>query len=132
MALARGLMLCSVLLVSAAVATAQRRLGAPAIVAENDEGVQRALQFAINEYNRASNDKYSSRLAEVITVQKQLVSGIKYILDVKIGRTTCPKSTMDVEGCAFLETAEKATCHFEVHSIPWLNQIHLLQNNCQQ
>ncbi|KAJ6661387.1 hypothetical protein lerEdw1_015015 [Lerista edwardsae] len=71
MALVRELIICSVLLASAALATNQRRVGAPAVVSENDEGVQRALQFAMNEYNKASNDKYSSRVSEVITAQKQ-------------------------------------------------------------
>lgn len=74
MVLVRELIICSALLVSAALTSSQRLLGAPAVVSENDDGVQRALQFAMNEYNKASNDRYSSRVSEVITAQKQVSS----------------------------------------------------------
>nr|CAA44279.1 cystatin [synthetic construct] len=111
-----------------------RLLGAPVPVDENDEGLQRALQFAIAEYNRASNDKYSSRVVRVISAKRNLVSGIKYILQVEIGRTTCPKSSGDLQSCEFHDEPELAkytTCTFVVYSIPWLNQIKLLESKCQ-
>lgn len=111
-----------------------RLLGAPVPVDENDEGLQRALQFAMAEYNRASNDKYSSRVVRVISAKRQLVSGIKYILQVEIGRTTCPKSSGDLQSCEFHDEPEMAkytTCTFVVYSIPWLNQIKLLESKCQ-
>lgn len=68
------------LLLLAAVAAAGTREGGrrPRLLGgledanENDEGVQRALQFAMSEYNKASNDKYSSRVARVVRAQKQV------------------------------------------------------------
>ncbi|NXJ04815.1 CYT protein, partial [Odontophorus gujanensis] len=134
---------CLVVLLAAALMLAgavlgsgerSRLLGAPVPVSENDEGVQRALQFAMAEYNRASNDKYSSRLVRVISVKRQLVSGIKYVLEVEIGRTTCPKSSADLQNCEFHEEPEMAkhtTCTFVVYNVPWLNEIKLLKSNCQ-
>lgn len=38
----------------------------------------------------------------------QLVSGIKYILEVEIGRTTCPKSSADLQSCEFHDEPEMA------------------------
>ncbi|XP_015712526.1 cystatin [Coturnix japonica] len=111
-----------------------RLLGAPVPVRENDEGLQRALQFAMAEYNKASNDKYSSRVVRIISAKQQLVSGIKYIMEVEIGRTTCPKSSADLQSCEFHDEPEMAkytTCNFVVYSIPWLNQIKLLKSSCQ-
>lgn len=53
----------------------QRLLGAPVDVAENDEGLQRALQFAMAQYNRANNDMYSSRVVRIISAQRQVGAG---------------------------------------------------------
>ncbi|XP_046769287.1 cystatin isoform X2 [Gallus gallus] len=66
--------------------------------------------------------------------EEELVSGIKYILQVEIGRTTCPKSSGDLQSCEFHDEPEMAkytTCTFVVYSIPWLNQIKLLESKCQ-
>lgn len=51
-----------------------RLLGAPQTIddPENDEGLERALQFAMTAYNRASNDMYSSRVVRIISAQKQV------------------------------------------------------------
>ncbi|XP_062427298.1 cystatin-like [Rhea pennata] len=109
-------------------------VGAPMDVSDNDEGLQRALHFAMAEYNKASNDKYSSRVVRIISAKTQIVAGIKYIMEVEIGRTNCTKSVTDVQGCAFHhapEMAKRVTCNFVVYSVPWLNQIRLLKNSCQ-
>ncbi|XP_028594220.2 cystatin-C [Podarcis muralis] len=133
----RWLVACSALLLCAAPGTGgQQRpplLGGVQEASVEEEGARRALQFAMNEYNRASNDKYASRVAEVVRVRKQIVSGVLYFFDVKVGRTTCPKSVADVENCAFHEAPELAkhvTCNFQVYSVPWTNHISLKRNNC--
>ncbi|KAF1527599.1 Cystatin, partial [Eudyptes sclateri] len=113
-----------------------RLVGAPIDVADadNDEGLQRALQFAMAEYNKASNDMYSSRVVRIISAKRQIVSGIKYIMKVEIGRTTCPKPATDLQSCAFHDAPQMAkhtVCDFIVYTIPWLNQIKLLGSSCQ-
>ncbi|NXD79142.1 CYT protein, partial [Halcyon senegalensis] len=112
-----------------------RLLGAPVDVSDagNDEGLQRALQFAMEEYNKASNDMYSSRVVRIISAKKQLVSGIKYIMEVEIGRTTCSKPADDLQSCAFHEEPQMAKhtiCKFVVYTVPWLNKIELLERTC--
>ncbi|NXL37435.1 CYT protein, partial [Glaucidium brasilianum] len=113
-----------------------RLLGAPMDIdnAGNDEGLQRALHFAIAEYNKASNDMYSSRVVRIISAKKQIVSGIKYVMEVEIGRTTCPKPAADLQSCAFHDApqlAKRTVCKFVVYTIPWLNEIKLLTADCQ-
>ncbi|XP_049689540.1 cystatin-like [Accipiter gentilis] len=113
-----------------------RLLGAPVDIdnTDNDEGLQRALQFAVTEYNKASNDMYSSRVVRIISAKRQIVSGIKYIMTVEIARTTCPKPATDLQSCAFHDAPQMAkhtTCDFVVYNIPWQNVIKLLTSNCK-
>ncbi|XP_030800864.1 cystatin-C [Camarhynchus parvulus] len=101
---------------------------------ENDEGLERALQFAMTAYNRASNDMYSSRVVRIISAQRQIVAGVKYIMEVEIARTTCTKPATDIQHCAFHEEPQMAkhtTCNFVVLNVPWRNQVELLESKCQ-
>lgn len=52
----------------------RRLVGAPETIddPQNDEGLERALQFAMTAYNRASNDMYSSRVVRIISAEKQV------------------------------------------------------------
>ncbi|XP_035752971.1 cystatin-like, partial [Egretta garzetta] len=75
-----------------------------------------------------------SRVVGVISAKRQIVSGIKYIMEVEIGRTTCPKPATDLQSCALHEAPQMAkhtTCNFVVYTIPWLNQIKLLTSSCR-
>ncbi|NXU56715.1 CYT protein, partial [Turnix velox] len=132
------LLAAALLLTGAAlgVQDSPRLVGAPVTISDagNDEGLQRALNFAMTEYNRASNDMYSSRVVRVINAKKQIVAGIKYIMTVEIGRTTCPKPAADLQTCAFHDAPQMAKhtiCDFVVYTVPWLNQIKLLESRCQ-
>ncbi|NXW63937.1 CYT protein, partial [Eurystomus gularis] len=132
-------LLAAALVLAGAVLGASNRpriVGAPVDVddAGNDEGVQRALQFAMTEYNRASNDMYSSRVVRIISAKKQVVAGIKYIIKAEIARTTCQKPAADLQSCAFHDAPQMAkhtVCTFVVYSVPWLNEIKLLEKSCQ-
>ncbi|KAM4772677.1 cystatin-like [Rhinophrynus dorsalis] len=108
--------------------------GAPIDASEQEEGVQRALAFAINEYNKGTNDMFVSTISHVNSVRKQIVSGIKYLIDVDIARTTCKKSTLDAAKCAFHTEpnfVKTMNCKFEVYVIPWLRQTSLTANACK-
>ncbi len=78
-----------------------RMLGAPEEADANEEGVRRALDFAVSEYNKGSNDAYHSRAIQVVRARKQLVAGVNYFLDVEMGRTTCTKSQTNLTDCPF-------------------------------
>ncbi|XP_068025857.1 cystatin-like [Melanerpes formicivorus] len=134
---------CVALLAAALVcaATAQgseRRpmVGAPVTISDgdNDEGLQQALRFAMEEYNKASNDMYSSRVVRIISAQRQVVAGMKYIMEVEIARTTCEKPAADLQNCALPDSpqlAEHTICKFVVYVVPWLNKTQLLKRECQ-
>lgn len=72
----RSLMLLLAVLVVAWAATQKqgppRLLGAPLEADANDEGVQRALDFAVSEYNKGNNDAYHSRAIQVVRARKQV------------------------------------------------------------
>ncbi|RXM91410.1 Cystatin [Acipenser ruthenus] len=108
--------------------------GGPIDAVIGEEGVQDALKFAVTEFNKASNDIYVSRVSQVVRVQKQVVAGIKYIMTVKMGRTSCRKGTAEnIELCAFHDgpkLAKTSTCTFEVWSRPWIPDTKLVKKTC--
>uniref|UniRef100_G3TEB6 Cystatin C n=1 Tax=Loxodonta africana TaxID=9785 RepID=G3TEB6_LOXAF len=124
----------SPLFLLAALALAVMLLGGIMDADENEEGVQRALDFAISEYNKASNDKFHSRVVQVVRARKQIVSGVNYFLDVEIGRTTCTKSQPNLANCPFHDQPQlkkKALCSFQIYTVPWLGTTSLTKSSCQ-
>ncbi|NWU99944.1 CYT protein, partial [Upupa epops] len=110
-------------------------VGAPVEIsnAGNDRGLQQALRFAMAEYNKASNDMYSSRVVRLISAKSQIVAGVKYIMEVEIGRTTCQKPAADLQNCALSDAPQMAMrtiCNFTVYSVPWQNRMELLEHSC--
>ncbi|XP_008059411.1 cystatin-C-like [Carlito syrichta] len=99
-----------------------------------DEQVKHALDFAISEYNKNSDDKYYSRMLKLVGAQEQIVAGMNYFLDVELGRTTCTKSQPHLENCPFHEQPHlkrKAFCSFQIYDVPWLGTMSLMKSSCQ-
>uniref|UniRef100_A0A3P9MDE0 Cystatin domain-containing protein n=1 Tax=Oryzias latipes TaxID=8090 RepID=A0A3P9MDE0_ORYLA len=78
----------------------------------NDPGVQTALKFAMDEYNKASPDVYLYVVVKVIRVQRKV--GYKYILTVTIARTECIKDSED--GPCPVFTDPEYQCRFVVYN----------------
>ncbi|XP_070275911.1 cystatin-C-like [Myotis yumanensis] len=117
-----------------ATAGRPRLVGGLAEADVNEEGVQQALNFALSEYNKASNDAFHSRAMRVVRARKQLVAGLNYFLDVEIGRTTCTKSQPNLASCPFHvqpHLRKEALCSFQVYTVPWLGKTSLVKSNCQ-
>lgn len=134
----RSLMLLLAVLAVAWAATQKqgppRLLGAPLEADANDEGVQRALDFAVSEYNKGNNDAYHSRAIQVVRARKQLVAGVNYFLDVEMGRTTCTKSQPNLTDCPFHDQPHlmrKALCSFQIYSVPWKGTQSLTKFSCK-
>lgn len=68
------LILMAVLALASAATPKQspRLLGGLQEANVNEEGVQRAVDFAISEYNKGSNDAYHSRAMQVLRARKQV------------------------------------------------------------
>uniref|UniRef100_A0A8B9RGB5 Cathepsin F n=1 Tax=Astyanax mexicanus TaxID=7994 RepID=A0A8B9RGB5_ASTMX len=110
--------------------------GAPVRISETDPELLKAVRFAEERYNVASNGLHIRRVSRIISASKQLVKGIRYSITVEIGRTQCKKT--DVlhvsEDCEFFPESHKQkteVCLFEVWDIPWQNKSTLLKQKCQ-
>ncbi|TDH01104.1 hypothetical protein EPR50_G00176770 [Perca flavescens] len=98
----------------------------------NNEDMRNALNFAVVQHNRGSNDLYLSQVAEVVKAQRQVVAGMKYIITVRMAKTPCRKGSEN-EVCGIYQDQEMARpyqCTFTVWSRPWLNEIQLLKEIC--
>ncbi|XP_029774674.1 cystatin-C-like [Suricata suricatta] len=129
------LLLAALALTLAQVVSSQRnsRVGAPWDADVNDEDVQKALTFALSEYNKASNDENHSRVLRVEGARKQVVAGMNYFLNVEIGRTKCTKSEPNLESCPFYEQPDllrKKLCFFQIHTIPWVQEKSVVKSHC--
>ncbi|XP_030052127.1 cystatin [Microcaecilia unicolor] len=102
-------------------------------VTENDSGLQKALEVAIREHNKASNDQFINVVTNVIRARRQIVAGMKYSLNVQIAKTDCRKSDSTPENCTESELSrlsQHKRCRFVVYLVPWLKKEELKQNNC--
>ncbi|XP_055458675.1 cystatin-C [Psammomys obesus] len=132
------LLLLAVLAVAWAASPKQgmRLVGGVIDANANDTGVLEALNFAMSEYNKENNDAYHSRAIQVVKARKQIVAGVKYFLDVEIGRTTCTKTetALELTKCPFHEQPhliKKAFCSFQILSVPWLGKQTLTRSSCK-
>ncbi|XP_004077518.1 cystatin-like [Oryzias latipes] len=98
----------------------------------NDPGVQTALKFAMDEYNKASPDVYLYVVVKVIRVQRKFLEGYKYILTVKIARTECIKDSGDGPCPVFTDPVWQMEyqCRFVVYNSVWFRRWMLLENKC--
>ncbi|XP_056326709.1 cystatin C (amyloid angiopathy and cerebral hemorrhage) [Danio aesculapii] len=100
--------------------------------ADMDKESQSALQFAMTQYNRQSNDAYVSDVSRVTKLQKQVVAGIKYIFTVDVARTTCRKGGVE-ELCAIHKNpdiAQVKECKIVVWTKSWESFIKVTENSC--
>ncbi|XP_072520067.1 cathepsin F [Salminus brasiliensis] len=110
--------------------------GAPVRLSETDPGLMKAVKFAEERYNVASNGMHIRRVSKIVSASKQLVKGVRYSITVEIGRTQCKKSEVlhISEECEFFSESQKQkteVCLFEVWDIPWQNKSTLLKQKCQ-
>ncbi|XP_056108962.1 cystatin-like [Rhinichthys klamathensis goyatoka] len=108
-------------------------VGGPIDADMNDDGAQNALQFAKAQFNNhCFNDSFVLQIREVVKVQKQVVSGLKYIFTVKVARTSCRKGGVETL-CAVHKdpaVADVTQCKIAVWSQPWLKSITVVENTC--
>ncbi|XP_059215096.1 cystatin C (amyloid angiopathy and cerebral hemorrhage) [Centropristis striata] len=101
-------------------------------ISNDDEGMRSALNSAVVEHNRRSNDMYLSQVSEVVKAQSQVVSGIRYRITVRMGKTPCRKGSVS-EVCAVHQDPEQAQVHlctFTMWSQPWLSRMELVKQEC--
>ncbi|KAM9849918.1 cathepsin F [Aulostomus maculatus] len=107
--------------------------GSPIPLQESDPGLQKALQFAEERYNMASNALHLRRVRRLLSATKQLVKGVRYTLTVELSNTQCKKSST-LRTCDFypeLHKLKTEVCVFEVWDVPWQGTSTLLKQKCQ-
>lgn len=60
----------------------------------NDEYLKEAAEFATNVLSDRQNSMYHKKLDSIISAQKQIVSGLKLKMNLKIVSTNCRKNEM--------------------------------------
>ncbi|KAL2764096.1 cystatin-SN precursor, partial [Daubentonia madagascariensis] len=64
-----------------------------------------------------------------------VVAGVNYFFDVKIGRTTCTKSQLNLDNCPFheqLHLKREEVCSFQIYTVPWEDSMTLVKSTCQK
>ncbi|KAM4772292.1 cystatin-like isoform 1-T2 [Rhinophrynus dorsalis] len=101
----------------------------------NSPEVQKAASFAVKKYNQMSNDVHVFVSKSIVSAQTQVVAGIKFRLNMEIGRTQCRKNGGDnMENCDLIEDSNQAQtlrCTFEVVERAWENVTTLVKNSCE-
>ncbi|XP_066535227.1 cystatin-like isoform X2 [Hoplias malabaricus] len=98
----------------------------------DDTKVQKALQFAIDEHKKASNDMWISHVTRVISAKEQVVGGMKYIFTVEMVRTSCRKG--EREGTCHIcwnpNIAQLRVCTLTVWTRSWLGKMEVMEDTC--
>ncbi|XP_035519434.1 cystatin-F [Morone saxatilis] len=124
----KRLLLVSLLGVLAASTVAGGSMpGSPSNISRDDPGLQRVVLGAAYSFNNQSNDAFLFKPSNVIRAQRQVVKGVRYIVDLEISRTVCRKrdNNNDLSHCDLQPKGrlqQTFQCHFEVWLIPWQNQ----------
>ncbi|KAG7334399.1 hypothetical protein KOW79_002806 [Hemibagrus wyckioides] len=106
--------------------------GGPIDADVNSDDVQNALNFAVTQHNKASNDLYLSQVSKVIKAQKQVVSGVNYIFTVEMARTSCKKGGIEKVCDVHPDpnVANPRVCNLKVWNQPWTSTIRIVENTC--
>ncbi|KAK2896410.1 hypothetical protein QQF64_006130 [Cirrhinus molitorella] len=105
-------------------------------VSKNDTGVKKAVLTGTYSFNNKSNDAFLFKASAVDDAKRQIVKGIRYILEVEISRTVCRKrgNTDDLNNCPFQTDSllrQTFFCHFDVWSIPWMKTMSTTYFKCR-
>lgn len=125
----------ALLFVAGAGAFGQRPLigGLQDITIENSHDAERALGFAVRQYNLNTPDNNQRAVTQVLRAQSQVVEGVKYFFTVAMAKTNCTKDSAVNQRCVVPEEPEKAEtciCVFSVWSRVWLKSQILLEQKC--
>uniref|UniRef100_A0A8C6SH19 Cystatin domain-containing protein n=1 Tax=Neogobius melanostomus TaxID=47308 RepID=A0A8C6SH19_9GOBI len=101
--------------------------GALCNVSADDPQVLKVALSAAEAFNNQSNDSFLFRPGSVRRAQKQVVKGVRFLVDVDLFRTVCrkrdkPKNLLD---CALQPPGplhQVIRCHIEVWDVPWTHR----------
>ncbi|XP_048205317.1 cystatin-8-like [Perognathus longimembris pacificus] len=95
--------------------------------------VKQCVWFAMQEYNKNSEDKYIFLVVKIPHAQLQITDRLEYLIDVRIARSNCRKPLNNSELCAVEENSEREKnvhCSFLVGALPWNGEFDVLKKQC--
>ncbi|XP_027832577.1 cystatin-F isoform X2 [Ovis aries] len=108
--------------------------GFPKTIKTNNPDVLRAARHSAESFNNCSNDAFLFRESRISRALVQIVKGLKFMLDVDIGRTTCRKNGhANLDDCGFQTNRTlqwTLSCYSEVWVIPWLQTTEVSVLHC--
>nr|XP_005334649.2 cystatin-F isoform X2 [Ictidomys tridecemlineatus] len=109
--------------------------GFPKTIKTDDPGVLKAARHSVEKFNNCTNDIFLFKESYISRALVQVVKGLKYMLEVEIGRTTCRKTTHHpLDNCDFQTNPDLKrilSCYTEVWVIPWLRKFEVPIIRCQ-
>ncbi|XP_006902531.1 PREDICTED: cystatin-F [Elephantulus edwardii] len=100
--------------------------GFPITMKTNSPGVLKAARHTSERFNNCTNNIFLFKEYHINKALVQIVKGMKYMLDIEIGRTTCRKTSHpNLDNCDFQTNptlTETFNCYSEVWVIPWLHK----------
>ncbi|XP_058990219.1 cystatin-F [Mustela nigripes] len=108
--------------------------GFPKKINPHDPGVLQAARHSAERFNNCTNDIFLFKESHISRALVQIVKGLKYMLDMKIGRTSCKKIQHPIlDNCDFQtnHTLKRTfSCYSEVWVIPWLQKFEVSILHC--
>ncbi|KAJ0004617.1 hypothetical protein NQD34_010831 [Periophthalmus magnuspinnatus] len=110
--------------------------GGPCDVSIDDSSVQQAALSAAVSFNNQSNDSFLFRPQHVIKAQKQVVKGIRFLVDLNLCRTMCRKrdKAKNLSDCGLQPPGplhQVFRCHVEVWDVPWSHHSIIQRLSCK-
>ncbi|XP_072102207.1 cystatin-2-like [Mobula birostris] len=103
-------------------------------VSTDHPGVVNAIQVAAEDFNSKSSDLFHSAVSNVLSAQKQVVSGFIYYLTLELRTTVCKKSSVS-RNCPFHKDPQYAktmTCKFQVLEQLWIGPTQVTESSCSR
>ncbi|KAM4842794.1 cystatin-8-like [Thomomys bottae] len=99
----------------------------------SNANVKQCVWFAMQEYNKESEDKHIFLVVKISHAQMQITDRLEYLIDVRISRSNCRKPLNNNEICAIdtNPSREKSVhCSFLVATLPWNGEFNVLRKHC--
>ncbi|XP_050999408.1 cystatin-F-like isoform X2 [Acomys russatus] len=108
--------------------------GFPQTIKTNNPGVLNAARHSVEKFNNCTNDIFLFKESHVSNALVQVIKGLKYMLEVEIGRTTCRKTEHPhLDNCDFQTNPalkQILHCYSEVWVVPWLQSFEVPVLHC--
>ncbi|XP_054455577.1 cystatin-F [Anoplopoma fimbria] len=110
--------------------------GSPVNISRTDRGLLQVVLSAARSFNNQSNDAFLFKPSAIHRAQRQVVKGVRYIVDLEISRTVCRKrdNNNNLSNCDFQPEGrlhQTFQCHTEVWVMPWQNETRTLVFQCK-